>query len=213
MSLHHTLSNIRRGIAWLAAALVTCFAGLIIFDLARLGWPALALLANALLLPMWIVAVFYLTKPDLSYPPLEPYFAPRRWERDGAIYLRCGVLHIQALIFALGRRRPRGFRIRREESFLTQMEHETRAAEAAHVVCLIAVMMLAVYAVAMGSVSGAVWLVGTGLVFQGYAVVLQRYHRPRWRHALRLLHHARTARHFRTTHDNNAGNGLASATP
>ena len=179
--------RLSRVIGWLAAASVTCVGGWLLFDLARYGWIAVAIIGNALLLPMWTVAVFYLLAPNLRHPFLERYFAPKAWERGGTTYLQVGVLRIQALLEMLGRKRPRGFRVRRDKAFLERMEYETRAAEAAHGLCLLVMVGLAAYPAIVGSIAGMCWLVGTALAFQTPAVILQRYHRPRWRRLLRSL--------------------------
>jgi hypothetical protein len=171
----------------LAAAAVTCVAAWLLLDLARYGWIAVAIIGNALLLPMWTIAVFYLLAPNLSHPFLDRYFAPKAWERGGTSYLHVGVLQIQALLEMLGRKRPRGFRIRRDKVFLEKMEYDTRAAEAAHGLCFLVMVGLAAYAAIVGSITGMCWLIGTALAFQAPAVVLQRYHRPRWRRLLSSL--------------------------
>jgi len=174
-----------RAIRWLAAAVVTWISGWILFDLSRHGWIAVAIIGNALLLPIWAVAVFHLIPPNLKHPLLHGYFAPKSWERGGSFYLQFGVLRIQALLEKLGLeklsgRRPRGFRVRRDEVFIEKMEWQTRAAEAAHGLCFLVMVGLAGYTAIIGNVSGFGWLIGSALAFQVPAVILQRYNRPRW---------------------------------
>jgi hypothetical protein len=196
-----------RVIGWLAAAAVTCVAGWLLFDLARYGWIAVAIIGNALLLPMWTVAVFYLLAPNLRHPSLERYFEPKAWERGGTSYLHVGVFRIQALLELLGRGRPRGFRVRRDKVFLERMEYETRAAEAAHGLCFLVMVGLAAYAAIVGSIAGMCWLVGTALAFQAPAVILQRYHRPRWRRLLRTLSAKVAQGGVAEPNDNESGHG------
>lgn len=147
----------------------------------------MAIIGNALLLPMWTVAVFYLVQPDLRHPWLDRYFAPKSWERDGTLYLYFGVLRIQVLQEILGRKRPPGFRVRRDEVFLEKMEYETRAAEAAHGLCFFVMVGLAIYVAVVDSIAAFGWLIAIALAFQVPAVILQRYHRPRWRRLLSKL--------------------------
>ena len=99
------------------------------------------------------------------------------------------MLHFQAVlkkyrvgIFGM---RPRGFRVNNGAALLARMERETRAAETAHGVCFAIVAGFAVYAAATGRIAGAVWLLIVGIVCQVYPMLLQRYHRPRWRRVLR----------------------------
>ena len=172
---------------WLGTAAVTCLAAWVLIDLARYGWPAVAIIGNALLLPMWTVAVFYLTPPNLRHPVLDRYFSAKPWERGGALYRQFGVLRIQTLLEMLGRRRPRGFHVQRDEAFAERMEYETRAAEAAHGLCFFVMVVLAAFAAVVDSVGGGLWLLVTALAFQTPAVILQRYNRPRWRRLLSRL--------------------------
>lgn len=173
---------------WLGAAAVTCVAAWVLLGLAaQYGWLAVAIIGNALLLPMWSAAVFYLVPPNLKHPVLDGYFSTKPWERGGTVYRHFGVLRVQALIELLGRRRPRDFRVRRDETFLQEMEYETRAAEAAHSLCFFVMTGLAVVAAVVGSIAGCFWLLATAFAFQTPAVVLQRYHRPRWRRLLSRL--------------------------
>jgi hypothetical protein len=174
-------------IGWLAAAAVTYVAAWLLLDFARYGWLAVAIIGNALLLPMWAAAVFYLVQPDLRQPWLDGYFAPKSWERGGALYLQFGVLRIQALLDMLGRKRPRGFRIRRDQAFLEEMEYETRAAEAAHGLCFVVMAGLAACVAVVDGIAAFGWLIAAALAFQVPAVILQRYHRPRWRRLLSKL--------------------------
>ena len=81
--------------------------------------------------------------------------------------------------------RPRDFRVTNDAVFLTRMERQTRAAEAAHGVCFAIVSGFAIYAPATARPAGAAWLLAGGIVCQACPMLLQRYHRPRWRRVLR----------------------------
>ncbi len=60
------------------------------------------------------------------------------------------------------------------------------AREAAHGVCFLVVAGFAVYAAVAGHIAGGIWLLVIGVVCQVYPMLLQRYHRPRWRRALTM---------------------------
>ena len=66
------------------------------------------------------------------------------------------------------------------------MERETRAAEMANGTCFLVVSGFAGDAAATSHIAGAIWLLAIGVVCQVYPMLLQRYHRPRWRRALTM---------------------------
>ena len=176
---------------WAAAFLWTGFiAATVIAPLVvwlGLGSILFSLALNQLLM-IWVFIFFTLAHPPLDHPWLEPYFRIRPWERDGKRWLSVGVLPYQAVLkkFRLGvfgGMRPKDFRVTGDPAFLARMEGETKGAESAHLLCFLIVVGFAVYAVTNGQPAGAAWLLVTGIVTQVYPVMLQRYHRPRWRRA------------------------------
>jgi hypothetical protein len=179
-----------------AAVIATVGTGIILLKLMEIlgiGSFISALVLN-FLLPMWILVVFILSGPDLTRPWLDFYFKSRRWERDGKFYLPLGILRFQTMLFSsnfykdtLYSLRPPGYRVRNDGSFFQVAERNTRNAEAAHGACFLVVLGFAAYAGIIGSISGVVWLIATGIVWQLYPVLLQRYHRPRWRRLLNRL--------------------------
>jgi hypothetical protein len=175
---------------------VTLFTGWIVFDwMQSLGVDSLrfALLLN-FVLPMWILAVFVIASPDVTHPSLKPYFRSKTWEREGEIYSRLGVLRFQALLRPIGRHHIRGrdFQMRRDFALLKSLEQETKAAEAAHGACFVVVVLFAGYAALLGSIRGPFWLLSTGVFFQVYPMLLQRYHRPRYRRILAKMDETRS---------------------
>ena len=185
--------EVKKALRWLAAMIMTWLLSTTILAslVARpgVGSFAFAVILN-MVLPMWIVGFFAIADPNLDHPWLAPYFRTRRWEQDGRRYLDLGVLRFQAFlkkyrvgIFGL---RPRDFRVTHDAVFLEKMERETRAAEVAHGVCFLVVAGFAVYAAVAGHIAGGIWLLVIGVVCQVYPMLLQRYHRPRWRRALTM---------------------------
>jgi hypothetical protein len=181
----------KKSLRWLAATAMTWLLATTILAslVARpgVGSPSFAVILN-MVLPMWIVGVFAIADPDLDHPWLAPYFETRRWERDGRRYKNLGVLRYQAVlkkhrigVFGL---RPRDFRVTPDATFVEKMERETRAAEAAHGACFLVVAGFAAFAAATGRIAGAIGLVAVGAACQVYPMLLQRYHRPRWRRVL-----------------------------
>jgi hypothetical protein len=182
---------VKKALRWLAATAMTWLLSttLLASIVARpgVGSFAFAFILN-MLLPMWILMFFAIAAPNLDHPWLAFYFRTRRWEQDGRRYVDLGVLPFQTFlkkyqigIFGL---RPRDFRVTHDAGFLEKMERETRAAEVAHGVCFLVVAGFAVDSAVLGRLAGAIWLLVIGVVCHVYPMLLQRYHRPRWRRAL-----------------------------
>ena len=166
----------------LALAVTTCVGWFVVWAVVNLyggiDSVAFAIFLNFQLM-IWIVIMFGILAPDLEYS----YFHPKKWERDGEIYLACGVHLFQSLLVRIRWEkifRP-GFSLKRSYTLIKEVELRTRGNEAAHGACLLVVLMFVIYAGILGSLKGVFFLLVTGIFFQAYPVMLQRYLRPRYR--------------------------------
>jgi hypothetical protein len=119
-------------------------------------------------------------KPDLR----SSWFHPRPFENGGRIYRKLGVRVFQTVLRRIGWERiTRGHNARfgRGRETASVRERESRGAEFAHLVGILAFPPLAVWMIAAGEPWSVGYLAGWTLVLQVYPVMLQRYNRPRYR--------------------------------
>jgi hypothetical protein len=120
----------------------------------------------------------------------ESYFRPRRWEREGRLYRRLGVLPFKRYLTwedpflrALRTTQPRPSVDRAGDSLrncLVQM----RLNEVVHAALLLAAVPPTVYAFLAGWAGLGTFLCMANVVFNLYPILVQRYNRPR---VLRVL--------------------------
>ncbi len=124
--------------------------------------------------------------PLRGLPRLEGYFSLRAWERSGRFYQALGVPLFRALVrrgplAVFNRALPEAWHAGDAE----RIEHETRAAEAGHLVAFGIILAFAVASLVRGDSASAAWLAGLDVPMNFYPVLLQRDHR------LRLAEHLR----------------------
>jgi hypothetical protein len=173
----------------LGAAFIVTFATAwwirFLMNLLNLHSLAFAIALNCTLM-VWMSAVFWIKALNIHNRYLDRYFEAKELERNGRLYQSLGVQWFEALLWNLGYeklRRP-GFRLRRDYDLLARMELEGRQGEIGHLLCFVVVLLLAGSAGLMSKMRGVIWLLATGAFFHLYPIMLQRYLRPRLRHAL-----------------------------
>ncbi|GAB3712698.1 hypothetical protein GCM10027590_06950 [Nocardiopsis nanhaiensis] len=114
-----------------------------------------------------------------SGPLQHAWFRVRRWEVP--LYGRLGARLYGRVLGAVGWNRvvERGRGFDGTRAGLTGLDQHTRSSEAGHLLCLAVALALAAAAVSMGSWTGALWLLGLGVLLHVYPVMLQRLLRVR----------------------------------
>jgi hypothetical protein len=141
---------------------------------------------RALLANLAVVAWSSFVLPLRGLPRIERYFRLNAWERSGRAYRALGVPIFRALV----RRGPlsifnRALPAAWHAGDVERIEHETRTAEAGHLVAFAIVLGLAVASVAQGDPQRAAWLAALDMPMNLYPVLLQRDHRVRLAESLR----------------------------
>jgi hypothetical protein len=110
----------------------------------------------------------------------QRWFALRRWELDGRVYRRLGVLIVKRLL----RRGPLAvfnpdlhLPADRSGPGLDRLDRRMRDAEASHAILLLATLAVVGHAAVRGWWAAAGWTLLFDVLVNGYPVMLQRYNR------------------------------------
>jgi hypothetical protein len=170
-------TRVRDPLAW-AGALGVCAAGgaLIAFFARVMGLASPLFAFNAHFVGM--ACAVYVDM--LLVPRLDA-----RWfevsPREVRVYRALGALGFMRLLRAIGWERAMriGQTFEMKRATLADYERATRHGENAHALLFVATLVGALGLAAAGEVAGALWLVGMGVVFHVYPVMLQRTQRAR----------------------------------
>jgi hypothetical protein len=139
------------------------------------------------------MAAFLLLSVAAALPALrlpDSYFRPRRFEREGRLYVPLGVVPFKRYLtwedpflraLRAGEPRPR---VGAGSESLRDFLARSRRNEAVHLGLLLAAVPPCVYAFARGWTGLGIFLGAANLVFNLYPILVQRYNRPR---VLRVL--------------------------
>jgi len=119
----------------------------------------------------------------------DSYFAPQRFEREGKIYRRTGILLLVAFFRFTGYERlmRKSIPVRNDLEALRYYSEVTRGSEANHVLAGICTVVLTISMGPRYPLHGTEWLWITNVLVNVYPVMLQRYNRPRVERIIRRL--------------------------
>ena len=127
----------------------------------------------------WATLLFEIYKPSLS----SRWFDSFEFEREGRLYEMIGVLQFRSLLQNIQWNRLLGVpAVQKSYAGISQMESGTRLSEASHWLCLVPIVII--LCVSVGSASrwtAVTFWIASAIVFHIYPIMLQRYHRPRYR--------------------------------
>ena len=129
----------------------------------------------------WAWFVFDIYKPALT----SRWFDSAGIEKEGQIYNWVGLPWFRSFQQFIGWNKLLGVPpLRVNVESLEQMEYGTRFGEVTHWVCLMALIPIASWFVVSAAGTGLIYWIGSAIVFHVYPIMLQRHHRPRFRHLL-----------------------------
>jgi len=164
-----------------------------------LAWAgALGVCAAGAALIAWFAAVMGVASPVFAFEfhfvgmacavYVDKLLAPRlegaRFEvspREVRVYRALGALGFMRLLRAIQWEAALrvGQRFKLERATLSDYDHATRQGENAHAILFAVTLVAAIAAACSGSAAAVTWLVGQGVVFHVYPVMLQRTQRAR----------------------------------
>lgn len=133
----------------------------------------------------WATLLFAIYKPSLS----SQWFDDFEFEREGRVYEMIGVLQFRSFLQIVQWNRMLGLpAVRKSYAGISQMESGTRLGEASHWLCLVPIAVMLCMSVGSASrwTTVAFWI-ASAIVFHIYPIMLQRYHRPRYRRILKHM--------------------------
>jgi hypothetical protein len=166
---------IRRLVVIILATLVLCLA--ISWCLREFDFrtASFAFLLNWLVVS-WVRVVFEVA--SISFG--EGYFRPRAFEREGRTYEYLGVRIFKKLMLnRISTILNASLRFSGRLDSLKQLETATRAAETAHAIVFLMMLLPTAYALTKGWLDAAGWMMLFNIPLNMYPVMLQRYNRMR----------------------------------
>jgi hypothetical protein len=132
----------------------------------------------------WAWFVFDKHQPALN----SRFFDAFAFEKNGQLYGYTGLLWFREFQHLIGWNKLLGVpNIRLNKHAIEEMEWGTRFGEATHWLCLITLLPIAGWsAFRMSGIGLPYWLV-SAIVLHVYPIMLQRYHRPRFRRLLKWM--------------------------
>jgi hypothetical protein len=132
----------------------------------------------------WLIMSWVAILGQLVTLPLFPaaYYHIKPFEQSGRVYEQFGVALFKKIVrcapFTILSPTLR-FPAQKTRSTLRPLENEMCKAETAHLVIFLIMLALVGYALLMGWLDAAAWLVLFNVLFNGYPVLLQRYNRSK----------------------------------
>ncbi len=142
-----------------------------------------------------LMAWFAFSTPHLQLDYAWSYFEPKKMEQKGAIYTYFGVNLFRKFLVHIGWEKfteSMNVPVKNDVENLKKREKNTRAGEFSHLVIAILVLLLAL--ILTNSFNEAKWLIVTNILFHIYPIITQRYNRPRYLRAIRILEKRSTSK-------------------
>lgn len=176
------------------AGIATCFLVFLLWILAAVFWFLTRVNATESLgyvvaanfgIMAWATVLFEIYKPSLS----SQWFGSFGFEREGRLYESIGVRQFRWFLQKTRWNRLLGVpAVRNSYAGISTMESGTRLSEASHWLCLVPILIM--FCISVGSsrrwMTAAFWI-ASALLFHIYPIMLQRYHRPRYRRILKHM--------------------------